>query len=243
VINNKKVLALIPARGGSKGLPRKNVIDLCGRPLLGWPIQAAKGSRFIDRLIVSTDDREIAESAARQGAEVPFLRPPELATDTATSSAVIEHAISFLKTLGDQFDYLVFLEPTSPLTESEDIDRAIEKLDNARGIADSIVSVSRVEAAHPIFDVTIGENSLIMPYGSEKFFSAGRRQNISDLYFFDGSLYISDVDVYLDKKSFYHERTLSYIVPKWKAFEVDDIVDLICIEAIIRNLTKINKER
>ena len=96
MIHNKSVLAIIPARGGSKGMPRKNIMNLCGKPLIAWPIQAAKESMYVDRVILSTDDLEIADEGTQQGAEVPFLRPSELATDTATSVSVIEHAIEFL---------------------------------------------------------------------------------------------------------------------------------------------------
>ena len=133
------------------------------------------------------------------------------------------------------------LEPTSPLTEPDDIDRAVETLQAKREIADSIVGVSKVEAAHPAFDVIISENGLICPFVSADFASAGRRQDISDLYFFDGSLYLSDLYTYLEKKSFYHDKTLPYIVPRWKSFEVDDMLDVICIEAILNNIDKIKE--
>lgn len=242
MINDKKILGIVPARGGSKGLPRKNIISLCGRPLLGWPIQTAKGSRFIDRVIVSTDDYEIAEKAIEQGAEVPFIRPAALASDKASSFSVVEHALSFLTAKGDIYDYIVLLEPTSPLTESEDIDAALEILHKSREIADSIISVSKMEGAHPAFNVVIQETGIIVPFCSSEFSSPIRRQDISDVYFFDGSLYISDVKVYLERKTFCHEKTLAYVTPKWKSIEVDDIVDLICVEAIIKNIETIKRE-
>ena len=239
---DKKILGLIPARGGSKGLPRKNLIKLCGKPLLGWPIGTAKKSKYVDKIVVSTDDSEIAEKAIILGAEIPFIRPSKLATDTAKSSSVIEHAILFFKNKGEIFDYLLLLEPTSPLTEAQDVDRAIQILDEKRKIADSIVGVSRVEATHHEFTVTISEDGLIRPLSASQFLDIRRRQDISELYFVEGSLYISDTEVFLQKKSFYHNRTLPYIVPKWKAIEVDDIVDFICIEAIMKNLDRIKKE-
>jgi CMP-N,N'-diacetyllegionaminic acid synthase len=238
MIGGKKVLALIPARGGSKGLPRKNIIDLCGRPLLGWPVMAAKHSRYVDRIVVSTDDAEIAAIARQQGAEVPFLRPEALAADDTGSYVVIEHALSVLQDRGEIFDYLILLEPTSPLTEAGDIDKALEMLDSRRDLADSIVGVSRVEAAHPVFDVVIGENGLIKPWlGGD--FSVFRRQDISELYFLDGSLYASDVAILLKENGFYHDRTLPYVTSKWQAFEVDDKIDLIIVEALLKNLEKI----
>ena len=239
MINGKSVLAIIPARGGSKGLPKKNILHLGGRPLLGWPIKAAKHSMYVDRVIVSTDDKKIARIAKEQGAEVPFLRPSELALDTSPTISVLEHAIAFTKREGCSYDYCFLLEPTSPLTESADVDGALEKLDSNRDIADSIVGVSRVEAAHPVFDVVINKKGLIEPYLADGFSKAGRRQDLEDLYFFEGSLYISDTTVLLKKRSFYYDRTLPYIVPRWKSIEVDDMVDLICVEAIMKNMDKI----
>lgn len=241
MIDNEKVLVLIPARGGSKGLPGKNIIELCGLPLLGWPIKAAKKSKYVDRVIVSTDDKKIAEVAASQGAEVPFIRPEELATDQASSASVIEHAVSFFEGKGNTFSYLILLEPTSPLTEAEDIDKALLTLHSKRHIADSIVGVSKLEGTHPAFNVLIGKDGLIKPFMKPEFESVYRRQDIEDVFFFEGSLYISDLSVFLKKLSFYHDRTLPYIVPKWKAFEVDDMTDLICIEAIMKNMNRLKK--
>lgn len=241
MINGKSILAIIPARGGSKGLPQKNILHLCGLPLLGWPVKAAQDSIYVDRVIVSTDDEEIAKIAQEQGAEVPFLRPPELALDTSTTISVLEHAIEYIKKEGSIYEYCLLLEPTSPLTESADVDGALENLDSSRDIADSIVGVSRVEAAHPTFDVIINKNGLIEPYLPDGFSKIGRRQDLEDLYFFEGSVYISDTLILLEKKSFYHEKTLPYIMPRWKSIEVDEMVDLICVEAIMKNKDKINK--
>lgn len=239
MINNKSVLAIIPARGGSKGLPRKNILDLHGKPLIGWTIQAAKKSYYIDRVIVSTDDLEIAEIAKKEGGDVPFLRPAELANDTATSISVIEHAVNFLSSHGERYDFCVLLQPTSPLTESEDIDKALYTLESKRDIADSIVGVSRVIAAHPVFNVRIGEDGLIQPFLGDTFLTSVRRQDIEELYFFEGSLYISDMAVLLKEKGFYHKRTLPFVMPKWKSYEIDDIEDFICVEAIMNNADKI----
>lgn len=239
MISQKSVLAIIPARGGSKGLPGKNIKKLCGKPLVAWPIHAAKSSLYVDKIIVSTDDPQIADIARREGAEVPFLRPEKLAADDSTTISVIVHAINFLSELGETFEYCILLEPTSPLTESYDIDNAFELLESMRTKADSIVGVSEVIATHPVFDVTINQEGLITPYVGEDFSGAVRRQDIEKLYFFEGSLYISDVKTLLERQTFYHSRTLPYIVPKWKAFEVDDMVDLICIEAIMKNIALI----
>jgi len=233
MIDNEKVLVLIPARSGSKGLPGKNTTELCGRPLLGWPIKAAKESIYVDRIVVSTDDPEIAAVAVSQGAEIPFIRPEELAMDQSSSASVIEHAISFLAEKGDTFSYLILLEPTSPLTDAEDIDKALLTLHSKRHLADSIVGVSKLEGTHPVFNVVFDKDGLIKPFMKPEFESVFRRQDVEDVFFFEGSLYISDLSVFLKKMTFYHGRTLPYIVPKWKSFEVDDIVDFKIIEALM----------
>ncbi|MDH4101510.1 MAG: acylneuraminate cytidylyltransferase family protein [Nitrospirota bacterium] len=231
-------MALIPARAGSKGLPGKNLMTLCDKPLLAWPVEAALKSKHVDTVVVSTDSEQMAQAARLAGAEVPFLRPPEFSSDTSSSASVIEHALSFLSGTGRSFDYILLLEPTSPMTETVDIDSALSRLDSNRTIADSIVGVSRSGAAHPVFSVLLDEGGTIRPYegGSP---GSIRRQDVPDVYFFDGSLYISDVAVFLEKKTFYHKRTLGHLTPKWKSFEVDDIVDFICVEAIMKNIERV----
>ena len=124
MIHGKKVLALIPARGGSKGLPRKNVLLLGGRPLLAWSILAARGSAHVDRIVVSSEDREIIETAREWGAEVPFVRPAELARDETSGMDVVLHA---LDQAGQGFDYVVLVQPTSPLRTPQDIDACLER--------------------------------------------------------------------------------------------------------------------
>ena len=137
------VLALIPARAGSKGLPRKNLLEVGGLPLIAWSILAAKGSRFVDRVVVSTDGTEIADVARGLGADVPFMRPADLATDDASTQDVVLHCLDELEKEGSGYDLLVLLQPTSPLRKAEDVDSALELL-AARG-ADAVVGVCRVE--------------------------------------------------------------------------------------------------
>lgn len=241
MINNKKILALITARSGSKGLPGKNIKELCGKPLLGWPITAARGSKYVDKVVISTDSQQYADIAVQLGAEAPFLRPSKLASDTASSFDVVKHVVDFFKNTGKTFDYLVLLEPTSPLTEPIDIDLALERLEKRQSIADSIIGVSKLESAHPCFNVTVDKKSRITPWYTDDFSSAGRRQDLDNIYFFEGTLYISKMEALLKHKGFYHERTLAYKVPKWKSFEVDDITDFYCIESIMKNLQKIKE--
>jgi CMP-N,N'-diacetyllegionaminic acid synthase len=186
MIAGRSVLALIPARGGSKGLPGKNVRPLLGKPLIGWSIEQGRASLYADAVVVSTDDEGVAHTAREFGAEVPFLRPAKLASDTAPTIDMILHALDFLAGQGRSFDLVVLLEPTSPLREARDIDAALETL-VARADAQSIVGVARVESAHPAFLVKV-ENGLIRPYASDAF-RVVRRQDLGEVFFFEGSVY------------------------------------------------------
>ena len=223
----------MPARRGSKGLPLKNIRPLQGKPLLAWPIEAARASRYVDRVVISTDDAEFAALAVAAGADAPFLRPAELANDTAPSIDFILHALDTLEAGGDRYDFLVLLEPTSPLTEAADIDAALEALAAQRAVADSIVGVTALVSTHPAFAVRLDPRGLMQPYAAPSFGQLPRRQDTEPLYSLDGSLYISSVDAIRRERGFCHERTLPYVTPRWKSFEVDDLVDFICIEAIL----------
>lgn len=229
MINDKKVLALITARGGSKGLPRKNILEVHGKPLIVWSIETAKKSKYIDRLIVSTDDTEIVAVCREHGADVPFMRPQELSSDTASSIDVALHAIKFLGK--EEYDYLVLLEPTSPLRTVQDIDKALENLDKSD--AESIVGVGKQEATHPRFSIKISENGLLEPYLKNQKKHV-RRQDLDDLYFLEGTIYASTVGALFSKRSFCHDKTLPYVVERYKQFEVDEEMDIYIIEAMMK---------
>ncbi|MBC8555357.1 MAG: acylneuraminate cytidylyltransferase family protein, partial [Candidatus Brocadiales bacterium] len=143
MINNKRILAIIPARGGSKRLPRKNILDLAGKPPIAWSIEAALGSKYIDRVIVSTDDEEIAGISRKYGADVPFMRPNKLATDESSSVDVVLHVINTLKEKGRESEYIMLLQPTSPLRTMENIDEAVELLQSSS--SDAVISVCEAE--------------------------------------------------------------------------------------------------
>ncbi len=241
MINGKSVLAVIPARGGSKGLPKKNILPLVDKPLIAWSIEVGKESKYIDKLIISTDDKKIVDVAESYRCEVPFIRPANLSSDEAATIDVLIHAIKYFTKNNEVYDYLILLEPTSPLRDSNDIDAAMDMLESNRERADSIVGVAKVEATHPVFDVRINDGGLIEPYATENF-STFRRQEIEDLYHFEGSLYISDTKVLFKEKTFYHERTLPYIVPRWKSLEIDEMVDMITAEALINNKSLLNTD-
>lgn len=242
MINDKRVLVVITARAGSKGLPGKNSKILAGKPLIAWPILAAQQSRYVDHIIISTDGEHIAEIAKQYQVEVPFIRPQHLADDQATSFDVLEHAITFLANKKQTFDYLVLLEPTSPLTQGQDIDNALELLLNTHNIAQgasAIVGISDVEDCHPDFCLTVDQQGFINPYQDN--FKVLRRQELERVYRFEGSLYISNISTLLKEKGFYHQHTLGYKVPKWQSFEIDDLTDFICIEAIMNNLEQLKQ--
>ena len=233
MINNRRVLALVPARSGSKGLPDKNIRSLHGRPLLTWPIAAAKASNHVDRVVISTDSAAYADIAVQCGADAPFLRPADLASDNAPSIDFILHAIDALAAAGDVYDDLLLLEPTSPLTEASDIDAALALLAAQRSIADAIVGVTPMVSTHPAFAVRLSGQGLLQPFAAPSFGQLPRRQDTEPLYSLDGSLYISSIDALRRERGFCHARTLPYVTPRWKSFEVDDLVDFICIEAIL----------
>lgn len=233
MFKDKTFLAIVPARGGSKGLPGKNIKKLCGKPLIAWSIEAGLKSNYIDEIMVTTDSKEIADIAKQYGANVPFLRPDYLASDTATSFDTIKHAIDYYKNEKNKvFDYIVLLEPTSPLRKVYDIDNAIENLMNTS--ADAIVGICKTEDQNPAFLVNKDINNFISGY-EHKEMKVLRRQEIKDVYFFEGTIYISKTNILLDKKTFYHENTIGYIVPKFKSLEIDDMDDFIMLEAIMKH--------
>ncbi|MFC4601579.1 cytidylyltransferase domain-containing protein [Cohnella hongkongensis] len=232
MIEGKRVLALIPARGGSKGLPGKNLMPLLGRPLVAWAIRAALDSRYVDRTVVSTDNEEIAACAERYGAAVPFRRPAELAGDDSTSADVVLHALHALEERGESYEMIALLEPTSPTTDGGDVDRGLEQLAAAWPHAHALVSVSELSHAHPDYTMRIAPTGYLTPYGAaaEKI---GRRQSLEPLFFLDGSLYLSKVSSFLRYRSFHTDRTIPLVMPGWKSLSIDDWVDFISVEAIM----------
>lgn len=208
MLNGKSFLAIIPARGGSKRLPRKNVLDLVGKPLIAWTIEAAKQSKYIDKILVSSDDAEILQIAGDLRVDT-IKRPKELASDTATTVAVIEHVLQ--QNFG-KFDFIVLLQPTSPLRNARHIDEAIELL--AQKNADAIISVCETEHS-PLWTNTLPED------GSMNFFLSSeiknkRSQDLPQYFRLNGAIYICSVDklnecqtLLIDKNSFAYKMTIS----------------------------------
>jgi CMP-N,N'-diacetyllegionaminic acid synthase len=232
MIDGKRYIAIIPARGGSIGLPGKNIKNLCGKPVIAWSIEAALNSRYIDKVMVSTDSEEIARIAKDFGASVPFIRPAELATDTATSFDVVKHTLDFYQLeLHERFDYVILLEPTSPLREKNDIDSMIEKINTLENAFDAIVSVGAVHE-HPSIMKRLEDNS-IAPYCKELAIQS-RRQDNKPAYFPYGVAYIIKVTSLLEEKSFYPLRTTFQIIKRYQCYEIDDIYDFLTIESIMK---------
>lgn len=205
-----------------------------GQPLIHWTIRTAlEAAKQVEgSVVVSTDDNEIAEVSMRSGAGIPFMRPAELALDTSTSMEVVMHALDYFGTQAMHFDYLCMLEATSPQRDVNDVLSALTLLQRTEG-AESIVGVSKSESGHPVFLARMNKENFIQPYEGEKFIFK-RRQDIDDVFFFEGSLYISKVPSLQKRKTFYHEKTLGYEMPKWKSFEVDDRIDFMIIERLMK---------
>ena len=231
MIFGRKVLALIPARGGSKGLPKKNLRHLCGKPLIQWSIDSALACTEIDAVVVSTDDEQIAKVAASSGAEVPFLRPPDLAGDTASSIDVIIHALDFLEENARLFDIVLLIEPTSPLRELSDIQSVLRSMIDTGATA--VVSVCRAESTHPVFMFRTTDQGRLKPFLDAQP-TGVRRQEIEPLFYIDGTIYASTIHALRQQRAFYHDDTLAYEVAKWKALEIDDIEDFQMVEAIAK---------
>jgi CMP-N,N'-diacetyllegionaminic acid synthase len=232
MINGKSVLAIIPARGGSKGLPGKNIKELCGKPLVAWSIGQALKSKYIDNVFVSTDSEEIAKIAKEFSANVPFLRPSELAADDSPTSDAILHVLEQLGLMGESYDYVALLEPTSPLRKSNDIDEAINLIVQNTG-TDCLVSVGEVHMEHPMIVKKIDEKGFVVPYISN-IAKVHQRQLVDKAYFPYGVIYISKVSEFKKNRTFYTERTAPYSIERWQNYEIDDQLDFIIVEQIMR---------
>lgn len=218
MINDKRVLAIIPARGGSKGVPRKNIRMVAGKPLIGWTIEEARKSKYIDRLILSSDDEEIIEVAKSWGCEVPFVRPDELARDDTPGIDPVLHAMDMLP----GYEIAVLLQATSPLRSVEDIDGCIEHC--VVGGANACVSVTVAEQS-PYWMYTLGTgggmNRLIF---REKAFT--RRQDLPTVYTLNGAVYVAYCDWLRRNRTFLTDETLGFVMPQERSLDIDTELDL-----------------
>ncbi|WP_151901323.1 cytidylyltransferase domain-containing protein [Sulfurimonas hydrogeniphila] len=219
MLYDKTFLAIIPARGGSKRLPRKNVLDLAGKPLISWSIEAAKQSKYIDEVVVSSDDDEVLNIAKEQNASI-MKRPVRLATDTATTFEVVEHLI---KNFEKQYTYIILLQPTSPLRKSEDIDKAIEFLHTKN--ADAVISVCEMEHS-PLWSNTLPKDKSMATFLHKEILNK-RSQDLETYYRLNGSIYIIKVAKLLEKKSFFlKDNIYAYVMDQKKSIDIDTKLDL-----------------
>lgn len=225
----KKIPAIIPARGGSKGLPRKNVLDLCGKPLIAWTIEAALGSEYISEAIVSTDDEEIAEISRKYGAKIPFMRPKELATDDSIAIDTYLYTIERLNSeFNNDYEEFVVLQPTSPLRTSSHIDEAIELFFDKK--ADSVLSF--YENPHPTnWLKIIDENGLLQNY--EKSTLLRNRQDYIKTYLPNGAIVILKYSLLNKERTYYFTKTYPFVMDHLLSIDIDSSEDFILVDCII----------
>ena len=223
-----KILGIIPARGGSKGVPRKNIKALGGKPLISYTIELALKSSMIDRLIVSTEDQEIANIARSYGANVPFLRPEELANDTAKAISVVQHALDFCENQDNcEYNLIAYLEPPAPFRILEDIDLPLTQMKND-DVIDSVIGVTEANHVHPIIIRKIEDNRL-KPIWKEAPEGTPRQLYEPIAYKINGAIYtirrrnvINDV--------FYGDQVVPHIMPADRSINIDDYLDWFAAE-------------
>lgn len=215
-----KILAIIPARGGSKGLPGKNIKPLNNKPLIGWSIESAEKSKLITKTIVSSDDVKIIEVAKQYGADVPFVRPSELANDTASTKDVILHALEYFKTNNSKFDYIVLLQPTTPFRKQGDIDKMIKIAISTN--ADMVVSVKET-SSNPYYVLFEEDKDGYLQKSKESNFT--RRQDCPIVYEYNGSIYIIKVDSLLKHNSLSFPKTVKYLMDDYHSVDIDNQFD------------------
>ncbi len=227
MLNNETVLAIIPARGGSKGVPRKNIRIVGGKPLIAWTIDAAKSTDYIDRVILSTDDEEIAGVARTYNCDVPFMREPYLANDTATTMDVVIDTIQ--KCSG--YDWVVVLQPTSPLRTSTDISNALQLCHEKS--APACVSVTLTNES-PYWMYLLNPDASMQSLLPQNEIS--RRQDLPQIYSLNGAVYIARINWLLQNKKFVTQDTVAYNMPSERSIDLDTELDLRQLQILMGDL-------
>ena len=224
-----RVLGLITARAGSKGVPEKNVRPVGGVPLIAWSVRAARGAERLDRVVVSTDGAAIAEAAREWGAEVPFLRPSELAQDVSSHIDCVLHALDWLEeNEGYRPDAICLLQPTSPFRTATDIDAAIEL--SSETDADAVVSVHATHE-HPVFLQSLDADGRLVPYVKCDV-DYPRRQDLPEAYFVNGAIYVNSVESLRRDRTFYPADTRAYVMPVERSMQIDTPWDLFLADLV-----------
>lgn len=225
-----KILAIVPARGGSKGVPKKNIKKINGKPLISYTIEAAKSCKLIDRVVVSTDDIEIAEISREYGAEIPYLRPNDLAGDKSPTIDCIIHMLDYLKENEDYVpDYVMLLQCTSPLRNSKHVEEAINKLFETR--KDAIVSICEAEVNPYWANVFNGDN---LEYFIEEGKNITRRQDLPEVYRLNGAMYIVKTKILLQEKTFEPKSLTGYVMDDISSVDIDTAMDFKIAEIIMK---------
>lgn len=223
----KKILAIIPARGGSKGIPRKNIKTLAGKPLIAWTIEEAKKSQFIDMCIVSTEDEEIKSVAEEWGGNVPFMRPAELAQDDTPGVEPVLHAVKMLP----GYDYVLILQVTSPLRTVDDIDDAIAYcLDSGY---ESCVGVTEAEHS-PYWMYHMDEQKFLKPILKIAKEESYQRQKLPKVYQLNGAIYVTSVAFLQSEKDVADKNTAGFIMPRERSFDIDTMIDFDFVEMLMK---------
>jgi CMP-N,N'-diacetyllegionaminic acid synthase len=215
-----KIISIIPARGGSKGLPKKNILELAGKPLIAWTIESSLKSKYISKTIVSSDCDEILNISSKYGSEI-LKRPDELARDTTPTEPVVEHILQNIKDLGN-YSYLVLLQPTSPLRDEKDIDEAISKLIQEKD-ATALISVKEID--NKILKAfKINNNGYLEGISNNKY-PFMRRQDLPKVFMPNGAIYIISINEFLKTKRLFSDNAISYLMNEEKSLDIDTIDD------------------
>ena len=229
--NDKKILAIIPARGGSKRLKNKNILELNAKPLIAWSIDEAKKSKYIDTVLVSTDSKDIYEVAKKHGAYLPFMRPKSLAKDNTKSIDVITHAIKYLQDMNELYDEIIILQPTSPLRDIKDIDGAIEHFFEKN--ATSVVSVCETEHS-PLWSNTLNDDFSMVGFLDTKY-NNSRSQDLPTYYRLNGAFYMSNIDALMKTNTFFIDKNFyAYVMTQEHSVDIDTKLDFLIAKTMMQ---------
>jgi CMP-N-acetylneuraminic acid synthetase len=226
-----RTLAIITARGGSKGIPRKNIKPLCGKPLLYYTAEAALAARRLSRVVLTTDDPEIAEVGRTCGLDVPFLRPKELAADDSPSLPTVQHAVGFLEGQGDYYDAICLLQPTSPLRQAADIDACIELLEDSG--ADSVVTVLAVPVQFNPHKLYLQDDHGFLYLSTGRAEPIVRRHDLPPAFRRDGSVYLTRRGVVMESHSLYGARVKGLLMKGDRSVDIDSPEDWQMAETLL----------
>ena len=227
---SKKILAVVPARGNSKGLPGKNILPLLGKPVIAWTIEQALANPYLDKVIVSTDDKEIADVSKKYGAEVPFLRPAELSTDTAKGIDVLLHAMDWMEKNEGVYDIVVYLQPTSPLRTSADISAALRIMEEKK--AKAVVSVCKTEHS-PLWTNILPDDHSLKGFLREDIVNKNR-QELDTFYRLNGAVYLADSAAIVKSKSWFMPGSYACVMPAERSVDIDSEMDMVLAELLMK---------